>query len=71
MIKNPQVNAMVELVHQLIYNMIVTKDVDKPIFDYIHPWDKTLSFISWEIMDSYHLNLNSTPGQLFLLRHNI
>ena len=37
-IKNPQSNAPVERVHQVLHNMIVTKDIDGRTFDYIDPW---------------------------------
>ena len=36
-VKNPQANAPVERVNQLILNMLVTKDIDKKVFDYIYP----------------------------------
>ena len=35
-IKNPQVNAPVERVHQLILNMLITKDIDNKVFDHIY-----------------------------------
>ena len=36
-IKNPQDNAPVELVHQLILDMLVTKDLDNKVLDYMDP----------------------------------
>ena len=36
-IKNPQANALVEQMHKLILNMIVTKDIDNKVFEYIDP----------------------------------
>ena len=36
-VKNPQSNAPVDQVHQLMLNMIVTKDLDNKVFDYIDP----------------------------------
>ena len=41
-IKNPQPNASVERVHQVIINMLVTKDLANKVFDYIGPWGETL-----------------------------
>jgi hypothetical protein len=38
-----QVNALVEQVHQVIHDMICTKDLRNPVFDYIDPWGKILS----------------------------
>ena len=37
-IKNPQTNTPVERVHQVILNMLVTKDFDNRVFDHIYPW---------------------------------
>ena len=44
-VKNTQANASVEQVHQVILNMLATKDLDKKIFDYIYPWAETLAYI--------------------------
>ena len=35
--------------HQVIYNMVVAKDIDNKAFDYIYPWDETLASVAWEI----------------------
>ena len=48
-IKNRQSNAPVEQVNQLILNMLVTKDIDNKVFDYIDPLGETLDSIAWEI----------------------
>ena len=45
-VKNPQANALVDLVHQVILNMLVTKDLDNKFFDYIYSWVETLASIS-------------------------
>ena len=45
-INNPQANAPVERVNQVILNMLVTKDLDNKVFDYIYPWCETLSSIA-------------------------
>ena len=37
-IKNPQSIAPVERVHQVILNMLVTKDIGNKVFDTIFPW---------------------------------
>ena len=44
-VKKQKANAMVERVHQLILNMLVTKDLDKKVFGLIDPWGETLSYI--------------------------
>ena len=63
MIKNPQGNTPVERVHQVILNILVTKDLDNKVFDYIDPWGETLIPIAWAIRDTYHINIMATPVQ--------
>ena len=62
-VKNPQGNDLVDQVHQVIYNMFFTKDIDNKEFDCIYPLIKTLSSIAWEIMASYHRTIGAMPGQ--------
>jgi hypothetical protein len=64
--ENPQANALVEQVHQVINNMIHTKDLGNCVFDYIDPLGKILSSIAWAIhAASYHsATLGATPVQL-------
>jgi hypothetical protein len=48
--KNLQVNAPVEQVHQVIHNTIHTnKNLGNCVFDYIDPWGEILSSIAWAI----------------------
>ena len=61
--KKPQANAPVERVHQVILNMLVTKDPDNKVFDYMYPWDETLSYIVLVITYSYHRIIMSMPVQ--------
>ena len=68
MVKNPKSNAPVERVHQLILNMLDTKDIDNKVFDYIDLWGETLAYIAWAIRDSYHRTRMATPGQAFFGR---
>ena len=35
-IKNPQYNATVNQLHQVILNMLATQDLDNKVFDYIY-----------------------------------
>ena len=62
-VKNPQANNMVERVHQVILNMLLTKDLDNKVFGYIDPWGETIAYIAWEIRASYHPNILAMPGQ--------
>ena len=63
LVKNPQANAPVERVHQVILNMLGTKDLDNKVFDYIDTWGETLAYILWAIRASYHFTIMATPGQ--------
>ena len=63
-VENPQGNSPVERIHQVVQNMIKTKELDKFIFDYIDPWAEILSSVAWAIRASYHSTLMSTPAQL-------
>ena len=63
LVKKPQANAPVERVHQVIVNMIVTKDLDNKVFDYIDPWGETIASIAWLMRASYNCTILSTPGQ--------
>ena len=67
-VKNPQDNAPVENVHQLILNMLITKDLDDKVFDYIDPWGENLAYIAWAIRASYHRTIMAMPGQDFFGR---
>ena len=63
--KTPQSNAPVERMNQVIYNMLVTKDLDKKVFEYIYPWGETLSSIAWKIRDTYHPTIGTIIDQYF------
>jgi hypothetical protein len=70
-VENPEANAPVEQVHQVIQNMIHTKDLSNCVFDYISPWDEILSSIAWAIHASYHSTLGATPAHLVFGRDMI
>jgi transposase InsO family protein len=63
-VENPQGNSPVERIHQVVQNMIKTKQLDKFILDYIDPWAEILSSVAWAIRASYYSTLMSTPAQL-------
>ena len=61
--KKPQSNSLLEQVHQLVYNMVSTKDIINIVFDYIDPWDDILSSIVWLKINYCLHTLKSTPVQ--------
>ena len=70
-IKNPQSNAPVERIHQVIGNMFITQDLDNQVLDLIDPWGPTLNAISWAIRASHHSTLDYTPCQAVFQRDMI
>ena len=48
-VKNPQANAPVERVNQVILNMLATKDLDNQVFEHIDQWGEILVSIAWAI----------------------
>ena len=70
-IKNPQANAPVERMHQVILNMLLTKDIYNKLFDYIDPWGETRGYIAWAIRSSYHPTIGSTPDKYLFGRDMI
>ena len=63
-IENPQANAVLERIHQVLGNMLRTKELQQYNFNMDDPWTDILSHISWAIRSLYHTTLRATPGQL-------
>lgn len=70
-IKNPQSNGAVERIHQVLTNMLNTKNLTEQVFDIIDPWGEILSSIAWAIRASNHSTLEATPAQLVFGRDMI
>ena len=54
---------MVEQLHQVTLNILVAKDLDNKVFDYIYPWGEILSYIAWAIRSSCRFTIMATSGQ--------
>ena len=67
-VKNPQANAPVERIHQVLGNMLRTKDLLNHVFDYVDPWTSILASIAWAIRCSYHCTFKASPAQLVFNR---
>ena len=63
-IKNPQSNSPIERLHQVMRHMLLTKNLQEELLDYIDPFGPTLSSIAWAIRSSYNNNTDATPAQL-------
>ena len=63
-IKNPQSNAIIERVHQVVGDMLRVHDLQNYAFDKIDPWGPILQNIAYAIRSTYHTTTEATPGQL-------
>jgi hypothetical protein len=63
-VRNPQANAIVERVHQVIGNIIHTYELEKNYLDDNDPWKGILSATVFAVQFSFHTTLQNTPGQL-------
>jgi len=59
-ITNPQSNAPVKRIHQVVGQMMATQDLKTRIFDFINPWGPILTSIAWAIRAAHHSTLGCT-----------
>ena len=63
--RNPQANAILERIHQVIGNMIKTfKVYDREDLEEQDPWSGILAAIMFGVRATYHTTLEATPSQL-------
>ena len=67
-IKNPQANAILERVHQVLGDMLRTKNLQNYDFDDIDPWGELLASVAWAIRSTHHTTLQASPAQLVFSR---
>ena len=70
-VKNAQAKTLVKWVHQVIYNILVTKYLDKKALDSMDLWSEKLASIAWEISESYYWTIGNTPGWYVFIRDMI
>jgi hypothetical protein len=70
-VRNPQANAIVERIHQVIANMIRTFDLENNYLEEDDPWKGILSATAFAVRSTYHTTLKKTPGQLVFGRDMI
>ena len=68
---NPQANSMIERIHQVLNDMLRTKEMEETEIDPDFPFDSILSAIVCAIRCTYHTTLQATPGQLVFGRDMI
>ena len=69
--RNPQANAVVERVHQVIGNIIHTFELHDNYLDEEDPWKGILSATAFAVRATYHTTLQKTSGQLVFGRDMI
>jgi hypothetical protein len=70
-VRNPQANAIVERVHQVIGNIISTFELENNYLDDNDPWKGILSATAFAVRSTFHTTLQNTPGQLVFWRDMI
>ena len=70
-VRNPQANAIVERIHQVIANMIRTFDLENNYLVEDDPWKGILSATAFAVRSAYHTTLKKTLGQLVFGRDMI
>ena len=63
-IRNPQANAIVERIHQVLGNMIRAFELENHYLDEDNPWKGILAATAFAIRSTLHSTLKKTPGQL-------
>eukprot|EP00804_Cyclotella_cryptica_P014389 CCRYP_015556-RA/>CCRYP_015556-RA protein AED:0.20 eAED:0.20 QI:0/0/0/1/0/0/2/0/270 len=66
-VKNPQANAILEQVHQVISSMIQTAEIDMAPSVESSNIDKFMTNVAWAIRSTYHIVLKSSQAQPFLV----
>ena len=56
--------SILERVHQVLGNMLRTKNLQEYDFDDMDPWSELLGSVDWAIYITHHTTLQATPGQL-------
>ena len=62
--RNPQANAIIECIHQMIGNAIRTFQVQDAYLDEDDPWSGILAATMFAVRAMYHTTLQATPAQL-------
>ena len=70
-VRNPQANAILERIHQVIGNMVRTFELEDSYVDEDDPWIGILSAVAFAVRSTYHTTLQATPGQLVFNRDMI
>ena len=67
-VKNPQANAILERVHQVIMAMLHTAEIDMADSVDASDIDTFLTNVAWAIHSTYHTVFKASPGAAILVR---
>jgi transposase InsO family protein len=70
-VRNPQANAIVERVHQVLGNIIRTFELESNYLDEEDTWKGILSATAFAVRSTFHTTLRNMPGQLVFGRDMI
>ena len=70
-VRNPQANAIVERIHQVLGNMIRSFELEDNHLDEEDPWKGLLTAAAFAVRATVHTTLKKTPGQLVFGRDMI
>ena len=70
-VRNPQANAFVERVPQVVCNSIRTFELENNYINEEDPWKGILSSTAFAVRSTFHTTLRNTPGQLVFGRDKI
>ena len=62
--KNPQANAILDRIHQVVGSMLKTKYLTNITFVAVSLWSEIITSIAYSVRCSYHGTLQATPGKL-------
>ena len=62
--RNPQANAVVERIHQVLANMVRTFELEDKYLDADDPWKGILSAVAFAVRSTIHTTTQSSPAQL-------
>ena len=62
--QNPQANAILERIHQVIANMVRTFELEDNYLDEDDPWAGIIAATACAVRSTHHAALQATPGQL-------
>ena len=62
--RNPQANAIIERVHQVLGNLIRSYELEDNYMDEKDPWAGILTAAAFALRSTVHTTLKATPGQL-------